>query len=366
MRDPLLIIDGYYDVPDLLMINPDTGVTAIDSNNYGIQLPEGAPYYQSDKVRFEVGIHALITMLSPYNILKWSRQLTEGLTSITPTQYFNRIVELTDLLRSALIRFPSDVADIRTALDTANRVGLNRWVRGVYFDVTKEMNYEPVFNKLCNDVFINYLASPNKIYYDNHTLRYKFYSLWNEYLGIPKFDQVNGGAFLSFSTRQFDDKITPSTNIQYLIPKLFDIPSAGYSDIEAVNRLGITATIGYQVYNANDIAASTIYNRLNGLKLADYTQRIPYANIAKGYSNIPEVGSAMYLLLTRLFNLGNIQVSDTVVNETLNNEIVSAIDIEMDDISNAMITFAQAYAPFKVYTQNSERTMGFKNIPTII
>lgn len=367
MRDPLLIIDACHDIPDLTITHAGASAAYLNSASYDITVQAGAGTpYDGQTMSFQEAILNTIKLLSPYNILAWSRQLTEGIVSTTPTQYFNAIVTMIDLIRSDLAKFPSDVADIRTVLDVANRSGLNRWTRGVYFDVTREMNYQPVFNKLCNDVFVNYLASPNTIYYDNTTLRWKFYALWDEYLGIPKYDRVNGGSFLSFSTRQFEPSVTPSTDTRYLIPKLFDIPSTGYNTIAVVNRLGVTADIGYQVYTATNINNSSIYNRLNPLAFADYDQRIPYADITSGYGNIPATGSALYYLMTRLFGIGNIEVAAGVVNETVNSDIISAVDIELDDVSNAMIAFAQAYAPFKVYTPTTERTVGFKQSPSAI
>jgi len=367
MRHPLLVIDATHDIPDLTIttVGGTTG-DVIDSTNYNITIPAGSGTpYDGQTLTFREAIAGLIRLLSPYNVLAWSRQYTQGTVSTNPTQYFNSIVYMTEAIRQTLARFPSDVADIRTVLDVANRAGLNRWVRGVYFDITREMNYQPVFNKLCNDVFVNYLASPNTIYYDNVTLRWKFYSLWNEFLGIPKYDKINGGSFLSFSTRKFQSTVVPSTDTKYLIPKLFDIPSAGSAKITFVNRLGIVADLTYTVYNATQLANSTIYNRINTLGFTDYDQRIPTADISSGYSQVPEVGSCLYRLMTNLFNLGNIKISASDTNEMVDSEIVSAVDVELDDVSNAIIAFAQAYAPFKVYTPTVERTIGFRENPNM-
>lgn len=364
MRDPLLIIDACHDVPDIKIVN--NGITVLDSENYSITIPKNSgTAWDGQKLTFQEAILALIKSLSPYNILKWSRQLTNGIVTTTPTQYFNSVVTLVEQIRSVMSKFPADVSDIRTVLDIANRAGLNRWKRGIYFDVTKEMFYQPVFNKLCNDVFVNYLSSPNSVHYDETTLRWKFYTLWDEYLGIPSYDKFNGGAFLTFSTRQFDSSVQPSTDTKYLVPKLFDIPSSGYNTVATVNRLGVTAEIKYTVYDNQAINNSTIYNRLNVLGLSDYDQRVPSVDIEQGYNSIPETGSALEYVLNRLFSLGDIKVSATQTNSTINAEVISAIDVELDDVSNSMIAFAQAYAPFKVYTPVTERTVGFKEIPTI-
>jgi hypothetical protein len=368
MREPLLIIDAIHDIPSNTTITTPSGTTGdvLDSTKYNMTIPTIGSQYDGQTVDFQTGIKILINLLSPFNVLTWARQYTEGLTSVNPTNYSGKIEAMVGLIRSTLARFPSDVSDIRAVLEVAQRAGLNRWVRGIYFDVTKEMNYQPVFNKLCHDVFTNYLASPNTIYYDNVTLRWKFYSLWNEYLGIPKYDKVNGGSFLSFSTRQFESTVVPSTDTKFLIPKLFDIPAANYNPVDFVNRLGVTATLGYTIYNASALANSPIYARLNSLSFSDFDQRIPYANIASGYQSVPNTGSSLFRLMTNLFGIGNIQVSANDINETLDSDIVSAVDIELDDVSNAMIAFAQAYAPFKVYTPVTERTVGFKETPSAI
>lgn len=364
MRDPLLIIDAVHDVPTIKITTPSE-TTVLDSENYKITIPAGSGTpWDGTTVDFQTAIQYCQKLMSPYNILAWARQLTQGIVNTTPTQYFNSIVTMVELIRSTLSRFPADVSDIRTVLDVANRSGLNRWVRGIYFDVTKEMFYTPLYNKLCNDVFVNYLASPNEVYYDDTTLRWKFYTIWNEYIGIPKYDKVNGGSFLSFSTRNFGAGIVPSTDTKYLIPKLFDIPTSGYSKIAFVNRLGITADVGFTIYNHDDLADSAILSRINALDYSDYSQRVPTANIVDGYTNIPDISSALAYLFSRLFGFGRVETDASVYNESLTNEIVCCVDIELDDVSNAMIAFAQAYAPFKVYSPTKERTVGFKEIPT--
>jgi len=351
MRHPLLVIDATHDIPELQITRNTTG-DVVDSANYDTITVGG------NTVTFREAIAHAIDLLSPYNVIAWARQFTEGIVSTTPTQYFNNIVTIIEDIRNVLSRFPSDVAEIRAVLDVANRVGLNRWKRGVFFDVTREMNYQPVFNKLCNDVFVNYLASPNTIYYDSVTLRWRYYSLWNEFLGIPKYDKFNGGSFLTFSTRQFENSVTPSTDTKYLIPKLFEIPGTG--NIVFVNRKGITADIGYTVYNSSAVANSPIYARLNSLAYSDYDQRVPVIDISSGYTGVELIGSALFRLMSNLFNLGNVKISNSVTNEALDSDIVTIIDVELDDVSNAMIAFAQAYAPFKVYAPVKERTVGFK------
>lgn len=374
MRNPLLIIDASHDIPSLKITTDEPNeadrIVVLDSNNYKVKKPvwmqNPADPNDPKTISFQEAIATVIKLLSPYNVLSWAREVTNGLTDTNPTAYFNNIKFLMEDIRSVMNKFPSDVADIRTVLDIANRAGLNRWKRGVAFEVTRDMNYQPVFNKLCNDVFINYLASPNSIMYDDTTMRWKFYTLWDEFLGIPKYDRVSGGSFLSFSTRQFESSVTPSTDTKFLVPKLFDIPSTGYSSISALNRQGIKANIGFTIYSKTQINNSAIYNRLNPLSSPDYDQRIPFADLSSGYAQIPDVGSALTMFMNKLFGLGNIKISSTKTNEHLNAEIICATDIQLDDVSNQLIAFAQAYAPFKVYNPVKERTVGFRQVPSLI
>lgn len=357
MRDPLLIIDAIHKVPSL-KITAAGDITVLDSSDYNIMV-------DNVSTSFELVIKRLVNLLSPYNILKWARQYTEGsgdFSSTTPTTYFNTIVETVELLRKALNRFPSDVADIRTVLDTANRVGMNRWNQGIYFELTKDNTYNPVFNKLCHDVFVNYLAAPHNIKFNTTTQRWGFYSLWDEYLGIPKYDRVNGGSFLTFSTRNISG--SPSTDTKALIPQLFTI--AVNEKANFVNRKGIVIDLTYTTMTASQINSDAVYSRLNALGSSDYSQRIPTANLSSGYSSVPQLGSAVEYLLARLFGLGNIKISSSVTNKTLNSEIICAIDVEMEDITNAMIAYAQAYAPFKVYSPTTTKTVGFIDTPSIV
>lgn len=357
MRDPLLIIDAIHKIPSIL-IKAAGDTEVLNSTKYDIEI-------EGTQTKFEYVIKRLVNLLSPYNILKWARQYTEGsgdFASTTPTVYFNTIVETVELLRKALNRFPSDVAEIRTVLDTANRVGMNRWSQGIYFELTRDNTYNPIFNKLCHDVFVNYLAAPDAIKFNETTQRWGFYSLWDEFLGIPKYDRVNGGSFLTFSTRKVTG--SPSTDTKALIPQLFTIPSDEKANF--VNRKGIIVDLTYTTMNSTAIDSSAVYSRLNALNSSDYSQRIPTANLSSGYSGIPQLGSAIEYLLARLFGLGNIKISSSVTNSTLNSEIICAIDVEMEDITNAMIAYAQAYAPFKVYSPTTTKTVGFIDSPSIV
>lgn len=358
MQDPLLIIDAVHKVPSLIIKYSD--VEVLNSDQFKVNLPTSAGEL-SGLQDFDVAIAYCISCLSPYNVLTWARQYTQGLSTVTPLAYFNNISNTIDAIRNSLAGFPSAVADIRTVLDVANRANLNRWVRGIYFDVTKEMNYQPVFNKLVNDIFVNYLASPDKITYDLTTLRWKYFVLWDKYLGIPAYDRRNGGSFLTFSTRNFDDIITPSTDTQYLIPKLFKVSAA--DTCFASNRLGISIDMTYKVFTNTEVNEDQIFTRLNPLGYTDFDLRVPTVNITSGYTDISTIGSSIFQFINNLFGIGQIEVEDNVFNKTLSSDLICAVDIELDDVSNNMIAFAQAYAPFKVYAPIKERTIGFSDNP---
>lgn len=356
MTDPLLVIDAVHDIPTIKM-KTSSDITVLDSTNYKVTM-NGTEY------TFQEAIDNIISLLNPYNVLRWARQYTEGIVQVNPTSYFNEIKSWVETVRAIMARFPADVSDIRVVLDVANRSNLNRWTRGVYFDVTREMNYQPVFNKLCHDVFVSYLANANDIKYDDTTLRWRYFSLWDKYLGIPAYDKFNGGSFLAFSTRQFPSDIEPSTSTQYLVPKLFDLAAEGYTSAYAINRLGQECTINYDVISNSDLANDSTYSRLNPLGYGDVQLRVPSIDITTGFASIPATSSALIEVISNLFGLGNIKVSNTNTNKALSSDKICLIDIELDDVSNSMIAYAQTYAPFKVYNPVKTRTIGFSDTPS--
>lgn len=344
MSDPLLVINAIHDVPTIKITELGMEQPTIDSENYKIK---GKP--------IENEIASVIALMSPLSVIKWARQYSEGTTSVNPTGYFNAIEKKLTEIKQCLDRFPSDVGIIRVALSVANRAGLNNWVQGVYIDTTKEGNYQPKYNKLCNDVFVCNLATSNSMTLDDTTYRWKFSTLWDKYTGLAKFDQVSGGSFLVFSTREIPTA-TDYTTSTYLLPKLFDVVD---SSVSMVNRLGVSVPITYKTMNKQELADNKIMCRLNPLS-ANIDIRLPLVTLT-GITNLTDIASSVYQFINNVFGIGCVQLSESEFDYACNSDKICFVDVELDDVSNSVISYAQAYAPFKVYAPVKSRLIGFDN-----
>lgn len=185
------------------------------------------------------------------------------------------------------------------------------------------------------------------------------FSYWDEFTGINTFDKFNGGAFLTFSVRD----ITVPQGVEMhdsimLIPKLFDVVE---DSVIMEARTGLAVPFGYIEMDVNTVNNNFVLSRLLPLANSGGPIRMPHVDVADNV-NAPGVASAAYETLQTVFGLGQItyqQGGQARQNYALDRDMVSLIDIQMQDVSNAMISFVRAYAPFKVWVANGNRTIGF-------
>lgn len=353
MSDPLMTLTPIMKVPSIL-VKDSTGTTTL-VDDYTLALNIGTsdvPNY----LTLQDAIRQVLDWLDPVSVLVWARQFHNNTTNVTPTAYYNNIDLYLDYIKIMANRIEAAGEDIRVVLSVATRANLCNWVQGIKWDVEAKMTYTPVYNKIVEDVFKSYFASSGALKFDTTTYRWKYYSMWNKYLGIPKFDQRVGGAFLTISTRGIDTgNDTDFTNSKYLLPVLFDVSSSKVATM--YSRLGTPVNISYTEKNASAITSDKVLNRLNPINYPDLVVRIPTIDLTT-FTNIPQVSSPAYQMLANLFGIGMLKVASNSYDVCCNSDNICYVDIELDDISNEVIVFAQTRAPFKVYT-NKTNTIGF-------
>lgn len=353
MSDPLMTLNPIMKVPSILVKDATGTTTLIDDYTFALNIGTSQnPNY----LTLDQAVRQVITWMDPVNVLAWARQYNNNTSVITPTQYFNNLDLYLDYIKIMANRFEVAGEDIRVVLSVATKAGLCNWVQGIKWDVESKMSYEPVYNKIVEDVFKSYFASSGALKFDTTTYRWKYYSMWNKYLGIPKFDQKTGGAFLTISTRGIDTSTdTNFTTSKYLLPVLFDVSSAKVATM--YTRLGTAVNITYTEKNAATITQDKVLNRLNPINFQDLVVRIPTIDLT-AFSDIPQIASPAYQMLANLFGLGMLEIAQDTYDTCCNSDNICYVDIELDDISNEVIVFAQTRAPFKVYN-NKTNLIGF-------
>lgn len=348
MSDPLLTICAVHKMPDLTITSNGASTPYFNSENYKTTI-NGVTYTLEDLAL------AINEALDVNSIIAWARQKFEGKTNVTSTDYFNNIVDLLEGYKSLMVKFSSDMSDVRTFMDLMNKSGLNSWTRGIYFKVSpKVMQYKLCNNILCSNVFASYLGSANQMVYDESTFRWKYFSMWNRYYGIPAYDMRDGGSFLTFSVRDLPED-TDYTGTRWLIPKLFDVIPGS---VRFVSRVGLIINMEYQIFDNSRLNSDPILSRLNPLSVQDLSIRMPAGSVLAA-GNIPSAASSMYKLISNVFGFGLVEVADGQFDTCLSADEVCFVDVEMDDISNAMISFSRAFAPFRVATADTDLTVGF-------
>jgi hypothetical protein len=354
MRDPLLTVIATHKMPTGVTITDISEEEVFNSADYNIDVT-------LDGVTTNYTIETLTTqilrMFDQKNILEWARSLYNKTISTTYNEYYNEVKAYIDAFTSMMTPFSADVAEFNTVLEKMNQIGLNNWVKDITFNVDKIPEVPVTFNKLAYDIYKSCYANSSEMYYDNTTFKWKAFTVWDQFLGIPKFDNKQGGAFLAFSVRSIPDKTVDElyTDSKYLLPILFRVADAA----EFVNRLGDVAELTFESLDSTEIDADDTLSRLNPLKLAEMSLKVPLLNLsaASGYpSNLISEGLR---LMNTLFGYGRVSIDASNYTTVLNGDIVFLIDFEMVDITNAMINYTRAYSPFRVQTPDGKRVVGF-------
>lgn len=328
MKTPIQFINGSHDVP--VVRGELSAVEVFDSSEW-----ENA------------SMLSLLETLTPYNIIRWARQYANGDTTDTANDYYNTIVGYLDTLLTGVDTFKGQVTELRTVLDVMTRVGLNNWRRGVNLSTTNVSDYQPVYNKLVADIYSSLYGSSWNLMWDTTTQRWKFFSLWDRYYGIPEYEKMSGGAFILFSTRSLPTGTTTEyKSFKYMVPILFD--NLGV-EVKILNRLGDEFTVSKKLLNNADVEASSVYCRLNPLELDTLQINLPAVGAS---TTVSEYKSALIDVISEMFGLGLITktgtISDGTFYEVIHPDKLCFIDTEVDDVSNDMITFCQAYGPFRI------------------
>ena len=358
--DPLITVDAYTIVPNIkVSVGGQTVFTYSEDEKFSAT----SDYQTADGKSFTELVARIISEMSVFTIANWARDSFAGNSSVTPQDYFNKLVDDLESLQAMMSRFPSDVADFEVVLKVMNRVGLNNWSFNTAMRVDLPGNYyKPVFNKLIYDVVSAYCCGGADMTFDDNTRRWKFYTLWDRVESIPEYDIMSGGAFLTFSLRDLpnEDAANKYLSTKWLIPVMFDMESS----IEILNRRGYNAAIDRTtVYDYAQLATSPTLARLVPLpNMKDAKLRIPTINVRSdsvyGYAN----ASFAMKFIMKMCGVGIVYSGESDQSISLNETIMNLTDEQLEDVSNTMINQARVSSPFRTAVAQDVRTVGFAKV----
>lgn len=365
VRDPLLTINSFHTLPQIDVYNMQGDdktpgrVRLFGTSDYKANVTING---QTSSMTFYQICFRIVQLLDQNNVLTWARQNYSGVINESDQHYANEIIALINGLVHIMARFSADFNDTRTYLDRMNTIGLNNWSQGTFFDVSAAKTIDPSFNMIVANVFKAYLSSPDHITWDPTVMRWTFYSYWDEYTGLNTFDKYNGGAFLTFSVRNIQvPQGVEMGSTEVLVPKLFDIDE---DSIQMTSRLGFQTTFTYEEIDHDEINDNFVLSRLLPFHSIEGTFRIPLVDVSQA-GNVPAAASAAFEVMQTVFGIGRIDYTPSGQNPESNyaidRDLISVLDFQMSDVSNAMISFCRAFAPFKVWIERGNRTIGFGN-----
>ena len=290
-------------------------------------------------------IDAINDLLSAESTMKWARD--PEITPSADTTRYNQVKWRVDGVQLALTKFKTKMSDIREVLDTMTRTGTINWKKGYKPTIVQDTDAEPVDNMIVNDIYRIKGSSAPKVTLDTDTKRWRTFTLWNMYDGIPEFDAYQGGAFLTLSLKQVDFSNDNDLIHQYMPIRFVASTTASDDYFYAVSRDGVEMV----VENDNLVLMSTdaVLARLAPLpSQANLEIKVPklQANDTNGVAVDTAHKSCMYKTLVQTFGLSEV----TLVNNTdiaVDPDVIAIYQVELEDITNEAITYARANAPFR-------------------
>lgn len=370
ITDPVLELQCGFNHPTIFKIyeiNPQTGKIVDPGNKpffddadlkasilFEHDDPEVVTYWEAcDHLRDYLSLEA--TQL-------WARQtLTPASISGSDNSRYNKIKALFDVIIASMTIFKPIWSDFREALDVMARTGTLSWSKGFVPSITKDTDGALFQNMIVDDIFKHIYSGSAEVVYDSSTKRWRTFSLWNMYNGIPSYDERNGGSFLTLSFKKFVET-DPNDNeqIEYL-PLLFDAtgnnPDAQVICV-ACSRDGKEAKINY---SSVVMDSEPVLSRLAPLtSQVTLKIRVPVVNATINPSLTRAHYSTLYKTLTQIFGLCSISLDGTKFDIALDPDILAIYQIEISDITNYAITYARANAPFRG-TSSTDDKLGFKS-----
>lgn len=342
MLDPLIDVIPEYKINANLIVTDSDNNTIINFNYY---------------VTLMNAIHNFLDLTSPYYVLNLARDPDTVAEHIR--EWSNNLIDYCGIIVDYMQHLETDFKEMITAFKRMAKVGFTEWKTGKFVNVDKlEENYEPKFNKLIFDIVRSGFTGGRNITYNLVTNKWNTYSLWDKYLGLPTYDYISGGSILTFSTKRIvKPEGTPSS---IAVPVLcYGKGENGKFEIEVLTRDNTEHLIekNYSTFSTGAIAR--VLGRLVPLTSADTAEfLIPECDITLIKSKPKDQAWIINLLVT-MFGYGKAIVDTGVTDFNSNSDALCFIDLEIDDLTNAIQTFCRQHSPFRTIKASVEPQLGF-------
>lgn len=368
MTSPILEVLLDYTMPDTYVVleRSTYGTTTTETVIMDAARLDGNSVLTMDgtaetNVSFDQVCQRFITYMSAYAIASWARKSSEHVSGTpTATQYYNAVKSLLDCIISTFSYVKTKSADLREAFDTLSRTGLITWSKGYRPRVIKSTDMLISRNLTTEAVFQLVMSGCPTATLDSATKRFRIYTLWDIYKGVPGYDFYNGGSQLTFSFKEFKGLEGDQDElIRYLPEALFFYNPSDVHIGAFLSRKGTEVEIQKV---ATVISEAPELCRLTPLKSqSEYELKMPF--FVEGALENSEISHLTHAIeqvcgvcASGHVNQQNQPVADHIA---LDSDILAVYDIEIEDLSNAALSYARAYAPFRGATSNEGAVLGF-------
>lgn len=276
----------------------------------------------------------------------------------TEASRMNALSDFVSLMINAAGLFKPAMGDLRTMLDVVQRTGSNAWVKSTTLEVFDTLTSPSLQNMTVDNIYQSLMSGADAVSWDGDSFRWKYYTIWDYYYGIPEYDAKSGGCFLTFSTKTIETPSSYPAAGDYLPVFIQSFLSASDSSrsgsIYAINRLGSSYTLSVKTFDPRINPSSA---RLAPLTTSNFKIRVPGLT-----ESIPSVLDMSFLQSACLKAFGSFSNSTEAVSQstdlTVNPDQLCLIPIEIEDLTNEMIKYARCKGPF-VVNYDSQPSIGF-------
>lgn len=363
-QNPLLSIVGVTHIPDIRIKSSDGSVTlfstfASDTGAPGVQQFNNIAVTVNGVTltfpKVEDLIFHICAKLDPLTVVGACRQRAGGVASAqTAVEYLNEIIACMKALIAVYNTFKNYTIDFKTFLMVLqDRTQLNKWMLNTPYVKPSMPTYdmEPAFFATVHDIF-RACGTCGPLIRDNNTMKWRVTSMWREASGIPAYDLKEGGFIIGTSVRavpansggNYDDPM-------YMFPVWFRrmkyLGTTRYQQF--LNRRGYLFEMGVTDLNAQQIAASSYFARLNSLNDSTVAMQVPTVTQTSLTSD-KVLMACINKLLMRVFGVGRGiygSGSGAITNDNVDSDVVMIVGREFGDYAENAVSFLTSRMPLR-------------------
>lgn len=328
------------------MLDPLINLRVKYERNDNIKVTSGAyEFSTASMVNYFTKSEEFINKLTCQEILTMAR--TSASVSTINT-WFNSLVDSLGDMVEIINQFNNNFADMNTAFERMYQTGYTSWAKGVFIDIKDiDSNFKPEYNLMIEDLVRSIFSGGSSISYDTNIMNWVLYELNDKYLGIPRYAQVQGGAFLTFSAKNINGTGAPD-NIMY--PVLYKFVSASFT-----RRDGAKAPI-----TRAQIAVKTspeLSRILSVSSIDDITINLPEVDVR----DITAMKGKSWMIYALMSTIGcyRVRTGSSSYDMGVDPDKLFLVDVVQEDVTNQMLNHIRLTSPFKVIKPTKNVEMGF-------